>query len=525
MDAAPSLQVLGPATPNAHAVAGRYATADHFFSDGEASIQGHWWTSSADSNDYIEKSWRQYYSPRGRPQDSAIVPVTSPPGCSIFQKMQAFQNSHPQFTFENYGELVGLVTPTSTVGEPQANLCGGVGPAGPNTTPFSDPNYPTQAQLTPDDRTRAAEFLKNSGLTQQGTDAGNGNSLRNFNYLIMSEDHTSGLGGTNTPRSQVAQNDAGVGQIISALSKSKYWSSTAVFVTEDDSQDGVDHVDGHRNILLLASPYAKQVSADSCLPGYVAHSHYDQAGVLRTIELILGVTPLSAYDAGATPLYDMFQNKDAAAELSKADLAPLPGGETAAVHRRDRGLAAQEQQEPGLAGLLQGPRRSTPRRVRGRRRVRVVAKRPVRPGASRTRRQGGRRGRRCRGRRRDRIEPQRPPRQPGRATSTSVRLRFAPVRLPGLSTVTGAPLTGDVPACEAHPVPVTRPVPPGQTHLAGMTTHRPKAGSAALSDGTLAFTGLRTWTVWLALGLVLTGGGALRWRYLRNLSIHEQTAQ
>jgi hypothetical protein len=318
----PSLQLLAAATPNAHAVSDRFAISDSFFSDGEASIQGHWWTSSAVSNDYIEKSWRQYYSPRGRPADSAEVPVTSAPGCSIFQRLQAFQLSHPTFTFRNYGELVGLIEPTTSVGKPQANVCEGAGPAGPGSNTFSDPNYPSEQNLTPDDRTRTAEFLADSGLTADGKDAGNGNALRNFSYLIMSEDHTTGLGGVQTPRSQVAQNDAAVGQLIAALSRSKYWSSTAVVVTEDDSQDGVDSVDGHRNVLLVASPYARQRSADGCLSGYIGHVQYDQMSVLRTAELLLGVPPISAYDAGATPLYDLFQSKDSAAQLTAADLAP-----------------------------------------------------------------------------------------------------------------------------------------------------------------------------------------------------------
>jgi YVTN family beta-propeller protein len=326
VNAEPSLQLLAAATPQAHGVAGRYAIGDQFFSDGEASIQGHWWSSSASSNDYIEKGWRQNYSPRGRPYDFAESPISSAPGCSVFQRMAAYQLTHPTFTFRNYGELVGTVEPTSSTGAPLQNLCGGAGPAGPGSNVLADPSYPSQIDLTPDDRTRAAEFLKDSGLKLDGSSAGNGNSLRSFSYLVMSEDHTSGLGGVQTPRSQVAQNDAAVGQLLAALSRSPYWSSTAVFVTEDDSQDGVDHVDGHRNVLLVASPYAKQRSADSCLGGYVGHAHYDQASVLRTAELVLGVPPISAYDAGATPLYGLFQAKDAASQLSASDLAPFVQG-------------------------------------------------------------------------------------------------------------------------------------------------------------------------------------------------------
>src|SRR5262249_56650285 len=97
----------------------------------------------------------------------------------------------------------------------------------------------------------------------------NGHGFANFNYMVLPEDHTTGLGATFTPRAEVAQNDAALGEILSALSHSSYWSSTAVFVVEDDSQDGVDHVDGHRNVLLVASPYAKHVSANGRFGGAI----------------------------------------------------------------------------------------------------------------------------------------------------------------------------------------------------------------------------------------------------------------
>ena len=87
--------------------------------------------------------------------------MTSTPGCSIFQKLAAYQLTHPTFTFQNFGELVGTVMPTASVGQPQGNLCGGAGPAGPGSNPLGDPQYPSQVELTPDDRTRSAEFLKN----------------------------------------------------------------------------------------------------------------------------------------------------------------------------------------------------------------------------------------------------------------------------------------------------------------------------------------------------------------------------
>jgi hypothetical protein len=96
-----------------------------------------------------------------------------------------------------------------------------------------------------------------------------------------------------------------------------------VFVVEDDSQDGVDHVDGHRNVLLVASPYTKHVSANGKFGGYIGHQRYDQASVIRTMELILGLPALSSYDQNARPLYDLFQNKDQAPQLTSADLKPF----------------------------------------------------------------------------------------------------------------------------------------------------------------------------------------------------------
>jgi hypothetical protein len=157
--------------------------------------------------------------------------------------------------------------------------------------------------------------------------------------MVLPEDHTSGLSATFTPRAEVAQNDAALGEIISALSHSSYWSSTAVFVVEDDSQDGIDHVDGHRNVLLVASPYTRHVSANGKFGGYIGHEHYDQASVIRTMELILGLPALSSYDQNARPLYDLFQNKDRASELTPADLKPFnPVADPSFINERVAGL-------------------------------------------------------------------------------------------------------------------------------------------------------------------------------------------
>jgi hypothetical protein len=121
-----------------------------------------------------------------------------------------------------------------------------------------------------------------------------------FNYLIMTNDHTNGNGaGNRSPQAMVADNDLGIGQFVDIVSHSAIWPQTAIFIVEDDSQDGPDHVDAHRSVALVASPYAKR-------GGAAIHTRYDQVSLIRTIELITGLKPLSLFDAVATPMYDVF---------------------------------------------------------------------------------------------------------------------------------------------------------------------------------------------------------------------------
>jgi DNA-binding beta-propeller fold protein YncE len=367
VNADPAYQYLASATPQGHAIVSRFASSDNFFSDGEASVQGHWWTTSANVSDWIEKAWRLNYSNRNRGSDF-LAPVAEPERCSLFQSALAKQNqSGGSFTLRNYGEFYGAITPDGN-GLPVGSQCSPflgpnsaryTGPVYTDTAPvpctganppagcgvlnsllsvgnfpiysYTDLGYPNaingDANLSVDDRLGAADFLKDIGLNADGSPAtagpANGHGLANFNYMVLPEDHTTGLSATFTPRAEVAQNDAALGEIISALSHSSYWSSTAVFVVEDDSQDGVDHVDGHRNVLLVASPYTKHVSANGRFGGYIGHQRYDQASVIRTMELILGLPALSSYDQNARPLYDLFQNKDQASQLTSADLMPF----------------------------------------------------------------------------------------------------------------------------------------------------------------------------------------------------------
>jgi DNA-binding beta-propeller fold protein YncE len=384
VNADPAYQYLASATPQGHAIVSQFASSDNFFSDGEASVQGHWWTTSANVTDWIEKAWRLNYSDRNRGQDF-LTPVAMPERCSLFQSALSKENqTGGSFTLRNYGEFYGAVTPDGN-GLPVSSPCSPF--LGANDTTYSGPlyadsapvpcavpnppagcgridsllkvgNFPIysytdlgypnaingDANLSVDDRLGAAEFLRDIGLNPDGSPAptgpANGHGLASFNYMVLPEDHTSGLSATFTPRAEVAQNDAALGQILAALSHSAYWPSTAVFVVEDDSQDGVDHVDGHRNVLLVASPYTKHQSANGRFSGYIGHNRYDQASVIHTMELILGLPALSSYDQNARPLYDLFQDKDQASQLSAADLTPFtPVADPSFINERVADLA------------------------------------------------------------------------------------------------------------------------------------------------------------------------------------------
>src|SRR5213078_5416891 len=107
--------------------------------------------------------------------------------------------------------------------------------------------------------------------------------------------------GKPTPIAYVADNDLALGRIVGAIGKSKFWKDTAIFVVEDDAQNGPDHVDAHRSVALVISPYTKRGAVDSTM--------YSTSGMLRTMELILGLQPMSQFDAAATPMYQSFQNK------------------------------------------------------------------------------------------------------------------------------------------------------------------------------------------------------------------------
>ena len=277
-------------TPNAHQLARNYGISDNFYSDGEASIQGHHWTAEGVSSDYTEKSWVHYYSSRNHAYDPT-APVVYPRCGSVFQQLAA-----AGISFKDYGELVGVSTaqPPATAGPGTACPTEG-GVHDPQVAASTDPVYPNNLLLTTvKDTDRLTEFKQSyAGYEATGT-------VPAFTYLLMGNDHTDGsTAGSPTPEAHVATNDAAVGGLIDYLSHTKDWASTVVFVQEDDSQDGLDHRDGHRNVLIAAGPNVR--------PHSVSHIHISQASVLHTVERILGLPSLSAYTQLAPIPYDLFQ--------------------------------------------------------------------------------------------------------------------------------------------------------------------------------------------------------------------------
>src|SRR5213595_2258251 len=267
-------------TPNAHAIARRWVVFDNFYVDGEVSADGHEWSDRAFAGDYNEKTWPQIYG-HGRNWDLEDGDdLVNPHGAYLWDAAR-----RKGLWVVNFGER----SETDS------------GPGGSTHTKLSGLDSITVTsyhafRLEIRDTTRARLFAGSvARWDRQGP-------LPTVVFLWLPRDHTYGRAvGQPTPRSMVADNDLALGQVVERLSLSPAWDSLAVFVLEDDAQNGPDHVDAHRSVLLVASPYAKS--------GVVDSTFYTTSSVLRSIELILGLAPLSQYDAGATPLWNAFARR------------------------------------------------------------------------------------------------------------------------------------------------------------------------------------------------------------------------
>src|SRR5438128_9243049 len=280
----PSLAIFNDSvTPNAHAITRRWVLFDNFYVDGEVSADGHEWTDRAFAHEYNEKTWPQIYSDRRTWDLTSGEDLANPRDAYLWDAAQ-----RKGLWVVNFGEMTESDDEDST---PPRRVRTNI----PGLQQITVPEYPGFI-LAVADTTRARLFADSvASWDRQGR-------FPDLVILWLPRDHTQGrVASRPTPRSMVAENDLALGQIVERLSRSPSWSSLAVLVLEDDAQNGPDHVDAHRSVLLLASPYARSGTVDS--------TFYTTSSVLRSIELILGLEPLSQYDAAATPLWNAFADR------------------------------------------------------------------------------------------------------------------------------------------------------------------------------------------------------------------------
>ncbi len=300
----PNLCLFGEeVTPNAHALAREFVLLDNFYVNAEVSYDGHAYSTGAMATDVVEKIWPLNYAGRGGAYLSegegamrnAYGNVSAPAQGYIWDACL-----RAGVSVRSYGEFVFDPHPArSRPAQPKVgDFRAGAGPfeaSVPGLKGHIDSDYPPFDLSIPDGR-RVDVWLKEFREFES-----NG-KLPRLSILRLGGDHTNYIRpGFPTPRAMIAENDLALGRIVEAISKSRYWKDSAVFVLEDDAQNGPDHVDAHRSVALVASPYARRRAVDSTLT--------TTCGMLRTIELILELPPMSQCDAAAAPMYGAFRSK------------------------------------------------------------------------------------------------------------------------------------------------------------------------------------------------------------------------
>jgi YVTN family beta-propeller protein len=277
-------------TPNHHALAREFVLLDNFYVDSEVSADGHEWSMAAYATDFVEKTWPLNYRPNKEDviqyPSEGLHEIAFPSSGYFWDLCKAAGVS-----YRSYGEFV--LNDDQKEGRPAFTKVKGL-------QGHFDPLYRGWDLDYPDQR-RADRFIEQlQGYEKSG-------DLPGFIVVRLPNDHTYGLrAGKPSPTSMLADNDLALGRIVEAISRGKFWKDTAIFVVEDDAQNGSDHVDAHRTVALVISPYTKRHYVDSSL--------YSTSSMLRTMELIFGLAPMTQFDAAALPMYASFQ--------ASADFAP-----------------------------------------------------------------------------------------------------------------------------------------------------------------------------------------------------------
>jgi YVTN family beta-propeller protein len=284
--------------PNIRNLARQFVTLDNFYASAEVSADGWNWSTAANADGYVQRTWPANYSDgnRGRGYDFeggnyATAPNSNPRDAYLWDRLH-----DASVSYRNYGFFT-LFPGTSTPQPTAKNLIGQTSPTFPGYN-LAFPDSPC-AVMTAKMKPRTSRFTEWENEFKGYVAS---NNLPSFEFLRLPNDHTHGTSaGWPTPKQYVADNDYAVGKLVDTVSHSKYWASTAIFVLEDDAQDGADHVDAHRTEALVISPYTQIGKVDSTL--------YSTVSMLRTMELIVGLGPLTQFDAAATPMLNSFSSK------------------------------------------------------------------------------------------------------------------------------------------------------------------------------------------------------------------------
>jgi len=286
----PSLCLFPAAvTPNHHALAREFVLLDNFYVESEVSADGHEWTMGAYAADFVERIWPLGYRGDKRvpyPAEGKFA-IARPAGGYLWDGA-----AKAGLTYRSYGEFIK----------------NGATPRDPGTTQVEalkdhfDPMF-RGFDMTYPDQKRADRFLEELAEFEARGE------LPRLIVIHLPNDHTSGtVPGKPTPTAFVADNDLALGRIVEGLSKGRFWKHLAIFVVEDDAQNGPDHVDAHRTVALAISPYIRRKSVDSTM--------YSTSSMLRTMELILGLDPMSQFDAAARPMFPAFTPEPDAAPFT-----------------------------------------------------------------------------------------------------------------------------------------------------------------------------------------------------------------
>jgi DNA-binding beta-propeller fold protein YncE len=282
----PSLVLFGEnVTPNHHKIANEFVLFDNFYVSSDVSADGHNWATAAIAPDYTIKLSPNSYAGRrkgGYDYEGQEIANRPPAGYIWTSAHQA------GLTMRNYGYFANNRKTAGPNGEQIESS------RDPVLGPVTNPNY-RAFDLEYSDIERAKVFLKDLADFEAK------NQMPQLMLMRMGNDHTFGAAaGKVAPQSLAADNDQGIGMVVEAISKSKFWNETAIFILEDDAQNGCDHVDSHRSPAYLISPYVKRGAVDS--------SMYNTTSMLRTFELILGLRPMTVFDAAARPMFAALQN-------------------------------------------------------------------------------------------------------------------------------------------------------------------------------------------------------------------------